>query len=220
VIVGSILLAFGIDAWWDQSQRRGEEQRLLRNLHAEFQEARDTLRVSIDRHRVYHAAATSLVRGDDPGLTADPLSFRPVYQTFVALTTTHLKTGALDGALSSGRLDLVSDEELRSLLASWHSTLGEFTEQERYIWELTLESRRVLAAAAPIADRVSHAATDPPQPVPDDPVSRALADFVVSDVGQNYAALRTMFESLAVRDGHNLLAWIDELLVLLERDIR
>jgi hypothetical protein len=29
-----------------------------------------------------------------------------------------------------------------------------------------------------------------------------------------------MFESLAVRDGHNLLAWIDELLVLLERDIR
>jgi len=220
VIVGSILLAFGIDAWWDQSQRRGEEQRLLRNLHAEFQEARDTLRVSIDRHRVYHGSAASLVQGTNTGLATPALSFRPIYQTFVALNTTHLKTGALDGALSSGRLDIVSDEELRSLLASWHSTLGEFTEQETYIWELTLESRRVLAAAAPIADGVSIAATDPPQPIPDDPASRLLANFVVSDVGQNYAALRMMFESLAVRDGQILLSWIEELLVLLERDIR
>jgi hypothetical protein len=160
------------------------------------------------------------VQGPDPGLAVPPLSFRAVYQTFVALNTTHLKTGALDGALSSGRLDIVSDEELRSLLASWHSTLGEFTEQETYIWELTLESRRVLAETAPIAEEVSYAATDPPQPIQDDPVSRVLADFVVSDVGQNYAALRTMFESLAVRDGNILLAWIDELLVLLERDIR
>jgi hypothetical protein len=49
---------------------------------------------------------------------------------------------------------------------------------------------------------------------------RLLADFIVSDVGQNYASLRAMFEGLAVRDGHNLLAWVDELLVLLERDIR
>jgi hypothetical protein len=28
VIVGSILLAFGIDAWWDAAQDRGVEQRI------------------------------------------------------------------------------------------------------------------------------------------------------------------------------------------------
>jgi hypothetical protein len=220
VIVASILLAFGIDAWWDQSQRRGEEQRLLRNLHAEFQDARDTLRVSIDRHREYHSDARALVAAPPGVPTGRPLGFRRVYRTFVGLNTTHLKTGALDGALASGRLDLVTDDELRSLLASWHSTLGEFTEQETYIWELALESRRALLSSAPVAEQIIHAAADPPLPLPDDPSPRDVADFALSEIGQNYASLRAMFEALAIRDGQILLAWIDQLLVLLERDIR
>ncbi len=46
VIVGSILLAFGIQAWWDERQERGEErgeeQQLLINinLHEELGRAR------------------------------------------------------------------------------------------------------------------------------------------------------------------------------------
>ena len=32
VIVGSILLAFGIDAWWDERQDRAVEQALLTGL--------------------------------------------------------------------------------------------------------------------------------------------------------------------------------------------
>ena len=43
VIVGSILLAFGIEAWWAERQERAEEQRLLQNLHEEFVETRESV---------------------------------------------------------------------------------------------------------------------------------------------------------------------------------
>ncbi len=36
VIVGSILLAFGIDAWWEERSDAALEQRLLISLLAEF----------------------------------------------------------------------------------------------------------------------------------------------------------------------------------------
>ncbi len=36
VIVGSILLAFGLQAWWGERQERRAEQELLLNLQGEF----------------------------------------------------------------------------------------------------------------------------------------------------------------------------------------
>ena len=38
VIVGSILLAFGIEAWWDDHQDRAEEQRIFVGLKSEFEQ--------------------------------------------------------------------------------------------------------------------------------------------------------------------------------------
>ena len=37
-IVGSILLAFAIDAWWDDRQDRAAEQRIFVGLKSEFEE--------------------------------------------------------------------------------------------------------------------------------------------------------------------------------------
>jgi hypothetical protein len=42
-IVGSILLAFAIDAWWDERQLRAEEQEILRGLKGEFEAIHATL---------------------------------------------------------------------------------------------------------------------------------------------------------------------------------
>lgn len=43
VIVASILLAFGIDAWWDRAQERREELGYLVALHSEFEQAAEEL---------------------------------------------------------------------------------------------------------------------------------------------------------------------------------
>lgn len=50
VIVSSILLAFGIDASWDDRKDRVEEAEGLAGLHHEFGGYRDQLRGGIDQH--------------------------------------------------------------------------------------------------------------------------------------------------------------------------
>ena len=52
VIVGSILAAFGIQAWWDDRAEREEEQRLIRAL---LDESHEALR-QIDRNMAFHTA--------------------------------------------------------------------------------------------------------------------------------------------------------------------
>ena len=71
VIVGSILLAFGIQAWWDESQEREEEQEALAGLSSDFQaniaqlEFVSTLRADSD------AAALRLFTMSDEELRQD-----------------------------------------------------------------------------------------------------------------------------------------------------
>mgnify|MGYP001816506488 CR=1 FL=1 len=47
-IVASILLAFGIDAWWGRIQRQGEAEVLLAGLHGEAAANLTTLRAGLD----------------------------------------------------------------------------------------------------------------------------------------------------------------------------
>ena len=51
VIVGSILLAFGIDAWWEVRVQHEEETQLLADLAEEFASNRSRLELTTGRHR-------------------------------------------------------------------------------------------------------------------------------------------------------------------------
>ena len=51
VIVGSILLAFAIDAAWERSQERGQEIRVLEALLTEFETNRTNQPSYMGRHR-------------------------------------------------------------------------------------------------------------------------------------------------------------------------
>ena len=52
VIVVSILLAFGLQAWWDGVQEREEEQQYLRALQADFHETQDLFLTEIAFYEV------------------------------------------------------------------------------------------------------------------------------------------------------------------------
>ena len=63
VIVGSILLTFGIEAWWAERQERAEEQRLLQNLHEEFVETRESVDIGTILNTSFRA-----IEDANPGL--------------------------------------------------------------------------------------------------------------------------------------------------------
>jgi len=133
VIIASILAAFALDAWWENAQERVEERETLQALAVEFSAARETIRfyrssqerilagvtlVSDSLHRALERGSNSVTVPD----TALALAHIP--------PTTSVSLGTLSGLISSGRLGIIQDRELRAALGSWGNELAELTEEE------------------------------------------------------------------------------------------
>ncbi len=230
LIVVSILLAFGIQAGWEERRERQEERLLLQDLHEEFVIASDTLASAVGRHRQWGVLAAALAEVGVSRSAPVPQDVAPgmghLSSVLVGVITTHLNTGVLDGALASGSLDLISNPRIRSLLAAWPRTAEEFLEKQRYIWDLAVETRPILFASTPFADRLLTSPAMREQlglPTRDStslPISSEFVAFLESDVGRNYAAMRATWEGFAVRDGEQLLRAMDDLLVLIRAELQ
>ncbi len=120
VIVSSILLAFGIQAWWDENQERGEEQRILTALLEESRVNGEWLGRMIPYHQAQVAAVTVLLNeaaDEVPRISADSVD-----HLLINLTQWYFpqyERGAVDAALLGGKLELIEDDGLRSLLSGW-----------------------------------------------------------------------------------------------------
>lgn len=150
VIIGSILAAFALDTWWDQRQERAEEQETLSALQVEFEQARmdvewygsgqvrilDAVTLLVDElHAAWRAGRRTVTLPD----TALGLAYVP--------PTVSPTLGTLEGLVSSGRLGLLRDRELRTALGGWGTELAELTEEETSSRDLTEEDLdRVLRA--------------------------------------------------------------------------
>lgn len=133
VIVASILIAFGIDAWWDARAERGEERTALQGLMGDFDAAGHLLEASvlvIDSAATAAEAILNLVDPEgDPGL-ADSLAVlipqiirRPVFLA---------PMGTLEALLGSGDLGLTSNDTLRAALASFPSHVADMSVTQEF----------------------------------------------------------------------------------------
>lgn len=124
-IVGSILLAFWIDAWWADSQQREREaivlQTLLDDLHK--------MRRQVDAQRTYNeailAATTELLRAGaraEPGLAAADVD--RLLRDVVWYNPANLwESATMDLLVSAGDLADLSDAELVGMLSKLHYRL-------------------------------------------------------------------------------------------------
>ena len=124
-IVVSILLAFWIDAWWEDRRDSREEFVILSSLLDEFQ----LIQQNLQQLDIYHAAIQDSARvllassvGPD-----QPLSDRDIDRLLADLiwftTPDWLLTPELNSLVSSGDLSVVSNSELRRDLGKLPTTL-------------------------------------------------------------------------------------------------
>ena len=125
-IVLSILLAFAIDAWWDKSQDRKEEQQILVGLSDEFARHISDLddRFSSDERRLnsmtFLMSYTSGKEGVYPIASLDS-----ALQALLFGGTWDPTSTVLDATVASGRLELIQGDSLRNRLAQWGSIVAE-----------------------------------------------------------------------------------------------
>lgn len=131
VIVLSILLAFAIDAWWDERQERVLESEILLGLQQEFAGNKTDLEERIGRHHEMLNSHLVLLEAAHQGYwQSEGLSIDRAFAHLASPPTTDLGSGVLDALISAGRLGVLSSRELRVRLAAWKSIYLEVHDDE------------------------------------------------------------------------------------------
>jgi len=133
VIVASILLAFGIDAWWDGRGERTKEREALEALSEDFAAADSVLAVrvlAIDSGAVAAQAIISLTGPNADAHQADSLT--TLIPRIIRRPTFEPPMGTLEALLGSGELRLIRNAELKAALASFPSDLDAMRETQGF----------------------------------------------------------------------------------------
>jgi len=139
-IVASILLAFSIDAWWQNRQIQIEEQEVLAGLKAEFVANHEVL----TRHLVMHLQGIQsledilLVIENGQSRDAKSIVLAALFE-MGAPVTTDLGNGTLSALLSSGRVEILTSRKLRTLLTAWGGVIGEVWDDQANNAKMVLE---------------------------------------------------------------------------------
>ncbi len=139
-IVISIIIAFAIDAWWDERQERIFEQEALVGLRADYLNHRDTLTSDRTQHLSIIQHVTGLMDAGRKGVwDSDEFSILEAITLLWNPTTTDLGNGVRDSLISAGNIEIIRDEQLRYELSDWDSAMDELTDDQNLGSKMVME---------------------------------------------------------------------------------
>ena len=145
VIVVGVLVALWIDAGWSWVQDRQDERVLLEDLRSDFEANYRELGAIAESHRVTLEVGNRFLTGGLEALNPDSLD--EAGGILARLETFNPRLGALESAISSGRIDLIRDDRLRAELAAWPGYLSDAAEEIEWVFPSVLEFARPIALA-------------------------------------------------------------------------
>lgn len=166
-IVVSILLAFGIQAWWEERRDRIEEVEILRGLDQDFSLYEQRLETFEARARRTMRLLTPLLEAGPPTFGDPPapaVSDSALYFMSV-IATLEATGGTLEALLSSGRMELLQNRHLRAELTSWPNVVSDIRDNEldRRGFDLNIVTPFLVSRGVPLS-RVGAVSFDWPTP--------------------------------------------------------
>ncbi len=221
VIVISILLAFAIDAWWEERSERKAEIVLLERLRADYLEIQSALRLVEREHREASDACIffmNMAVGDS--LPATPGVDRKVALVFLASRTFNPGSGAVASFHSSEGARLVRNQSLADRLLAWSGLVEELQEEEANLqkgvaerWTPYIASRvNVGPYVSVLGDLMSAMPGAVSAPDTREPL-------VVDDEFMNHVLDRFKWQQIALRDIQPVVTAVEEILTLLDAEL-
>ncbi len=133
LIVLSILLAFGIEAWWSERGDRRAEIEALQGLHEDFVQTVDRLAEAGSEHEQIRVASVRLLSMTGPNAeTSDTdLTLDSLVMTLIGGPIVFPVMATYDALIASGQVDILSSGELRRVLGSWAASMADLAQLER-----------------------------------------------------------------------------------------
>ena len=134
-IVLSILLAFSIDALWDDRSDSIQERAVLQALVDDFQSAGNQFDQILDGHtRLYSAMGQILTWAEEGIVPVDERSDLDFLLGHIFIRSIfNPPLGAVETLLSSGRLDLLENPELVTELTRWSAIVQDLRENQQSV---------------------------------------------------------------------------------------
>ena len=222
-IVISILLAFAIDAWWSDRGDREAEQLLLKRLRADFLELQADILFVVQEHEEASAACIALMNIPFGEAVPETPEFdHMVAIVFLTARTFNPGSGAVAAFLGGEGARLVRNQRLADRMLAWSGLLEELQEEE-----ISLQKGVVERWVPFLSSRVSlgpYLATYPnliteflPGPVA---TPEPRTPLIVDQGFLNQVLDRFKFQQIALRDIAPLHVAVDEILTLLDNEIR
>ena len=220
-IVASILLAFAIDAWWEERGERNAEIVLLERLRADFIEVQSALNLVEEEHRDAREACIffmDMATGESLPATAD-VDFM-VALVFLASRTFNPGSGAVASFHSSEGARLVRNQSLADKLLAWSGLVEELQEEEANLQKGVAERWAPYIASrvniGPYIAAVDDLVTGIPSHI-STPATRV--SLIVDDEFMNHVLDRFKWQQLALRDIEPVHTAVEDILSLLEKEL-
>jgi Family of unknown function (DUF6090) len=137
VMIG-ILLALEVNNWNSNRLDKQKEQKILVDLFAEFR--LNKVRI-LEKQNLRLSIVPELKRymkGVSEG-TATYEVFKHFHSLQYVVGTTNPSRGVIDALITSGDLELISNDSLKYLLADWKDQAGNLLENEQILFQATLD---------------------------------------------------------------------------------
>lgn len=134
VIVLSILLAFGIDAMWDEYKERKEERQILDALQFEFQANLESINAVIRFHVGAGNRVNDMVKRTETEIRAlDQKALSEFIKDLCNPWTFDAVLGTTDALIGAGKLEILEDHRLRVALTTFLNVVQDAVEDADFI---------------------------------------------------------------------------------------
>jgi hypothetical protein len=221
VIVVSILVAFAIDAWWEERGERKAEVVLLERLKADFFEIQAALKLVEEEHREASDGCIFFMKmavGELLPVTAEV--DRKVALVFLASRTFNPGSGAVASFQSSEGSRLIRNQALAHKLLAWSGLVEELQEEEANLqkgvaerWSPYIASRTNVGPYIAVLGDLTHGI---PEQISTPTTRESLA---IDDEFMNHVLDRFKWQQIALRDIQPVHNAVEEILILLENEL-
>lgn len=221
-IVVGILLAFSIEAWWQQRNEAAQEQELLQALLEDFSATKERVHSWRDFHLSVESSTKTLLQhaiSNDSPLAEGNLR-RLVSGIIWFDSESYFATGALNSLVNGGDLSMIRNDTLRRLLADWPSRIVSAEVIQRQDYEFFREVLTpYLRANARLPLLATEASVRPGQ-------SQIIFPKIETDIDGEFKVTQLLaseeFQNILMQKTwiqFDILRQIDEIEILLDRTI-